>query len=254
MGANSFSMSTSTLTPTVLTLTDKTKFSLTYAVRDDITVTIEQRHLHKGGGYDEARAVFSHSAQSFHDVVLMIGDLLQIAQICGHPQPEEVVNYFDSNAEFEPQKHGGGDFAPEDTWKEYKLRDSGWKTNLWVHNNTKLELEHKYGGKGEPWNKITLQLADILAVLPLFKYEAIDKPAHTYQLQDQVWYKADNCPFTVVGIRVDEVEIRGDFSGGTHAVVQTGWVPVSQVESWQAAFLGASRKLHDPVPASQPVA
>lgn len=172
MGANPFFMSNSTITPTVLTLTDKTKFSLTYAVRDDITVTIEQRHKHKDGGYDEARAVFSHSAQSFHAVVLMIGDLLQIAHICGHPQAQELLEYFDSNAEFEPQKHGGGDFAPEASWKEYKLRDSGWKTNLWVYDNDKLELEHKYGGKGEPWNKITLQIADILAVMPLFKLDA----------------------------------------------------------------------------------
>lgn len=164
-------MSALTITPTVLTLTDKTKFNLTYAVRDDITVTIEQRHLCKGGDYDEARAVFSHSAQSFHGVVLMIGDLLQIASICGHPQADELVQYFDSNAEFEPQKHDGNDFAPEDTWKEYKLRDSGWKTNLWVYDNVKLELEHKYG-KGEPWSKITLQIADILAVLPLFKLDA----------------------------------------------------------------------------------
>lgn len=166
-------MSTPTITPTVLIPTDITKFSLTYLVRDDITVTIEQRRTHKPGDYDEARAVFSHSAQSFHDVVLMIGDLIQIAHICGHPQPEELVQYFDSNAEFEPQKHGGGDFAPEDSWKEYKLRDCGWKTNLWVHDNAKLELEHKYGGKGEPWNKITLQIADILAVLPLFKLDSV---------------------------------------------------------------------------------
>lgn len=168
MGANQLSMSTATITPTTLTITDKTKFDPTYAVRDDITVIIEQRRMHKGGSYDEARAVFSHAAQSFHAVVLMIGDLLQIAQICGHPQAAELVQYFDSNAEFEPQKHGGGDFAPEDSWKEYKLRDCGWKTNLWVYDNVKLELEHKYG-KGEPWNKITLHIADILAVLPLFK-------------------------------------------------------------------------------------
>ena len=164
-------MSTATISPAALTLTDKTKFSPTYMVRDDISVTIEQRRTSRGGGYDEARAVFSHEDQSFHAVVLMIGDLLQIASICGYPQADELVQYFDSNAEFEPQKHGGGDFAPEASWKEYKLRDCGWKTNLWVRDNAKLELEHKYAGKGEPWNKITLQIADILAVLPLFKLD-----------------------------------------------------------------------------------
>ena len=166
-------MSTQTITPTVLTLTDKTKFDLTYLVRDNIEVTIGQRHMHKGGSYDEARAVFSQPGKLHdHDVVLMIGDLIQIAHICGHPQPAEAIAYFDSNAEFEPQKHGGGDFAANDSWKEYKLRDCGWKTNLWVYDNAKLELEHKYGGKSEPWNKITLQIADILAVLPLFEIGA----------------------------------------------------------------------------------
>lgn len=163
-------MCTALIPPTILTLTDKTKFSPTYAVREDITVTIEQRHGRKGSDYDEARAVFSQPGkQHDHDVVLMIGDLLQIAQICGYPQSDELTRYFDCNAEFKPQKHGGGDFAPDASWKEYKLRDCGWKTNLWVYDNAKLELEHKYGGKSEPWNKITLQIGDILAVLPLFE-------------------------------------------------------------------------------------
>ena len=29
--------------------------------------------------------------------------------------------------------------------------------------------------------------------------------------------------FTVVGIRINELELRGDWSGGTHNVDQTGW-------------------------------
>jgi hypothetical protein len=29
--------------------------------------------------------------------------------------------------------------------------------------------------------------------------------------------------FEVVGIRKDELELRGDWSGGTHGVDQTGW-------------------------------
>lgn len=32
-----------------------------------------------------------------------------------------------------------------------------------------------------------------------------------------------NESFEVVGIRVDELELKGDWSGGTHAVCQTGW-------------------------------
>jgi hypothetical protein len=31
--------------------------------------------------------------------------------------------------------------------------------------------------------------------------------------------------FEVVGIRKDEVELEGDFSGGTHNVVQKAWLP-----------------------------
>lgn len=31
--------------------------------------------------------------------------------------------------------------------------------------------------------------------------------------------------FEIVGIRKDEVELEGDFSGGTHKVVQKDWVP-----------------------------
>lgn len=31
--------------------------------------------------------------------------------------------------------------------------------------------------------------------------------------------------FEIVGIRKTEVELEGDFSGGTHKVTQTSWVP-----------------------------
>lgn len=31
---------------------------------------------------------------------------------------------------------------------------------------------------------------------------------------------------TVVGIRFNEVELMGDYSGGTHNVVQTSWLPL----------------------------
>lgn len=30
----------------------------------------------------------------------------------------------------------------------------------------------------------------------------------------------------IVGIRKDEVELRGDYSGGTHNVIQDSWLPI----------------------------
>lgn len=78
------------------------------------------------------------------------------------------------------------------------------------------------------------------------------KPSHEYKLLDQVWYEADNCPFVVVGVRLDWVEIHGDFSGGTHNVAQSDWVPADRVEPWQTGFLGVHRQLHDATPGTAP--
>lgn len=36
-------------------------------------------------------------------------------------------------------------------------------------------------------------------------------------------------PLKVVGIREDELELEGDYSGGTHAVTQKSWLPLSGV-------------------------
>lgn len=36
-------------------------------------------------------------------------------------------------------------------------------------------------------------------------------------------------PFTIVGIRKDQVELEGDFSGGTHNVKQASWFKDSDV-------------------------
>lgn len=36
-------------------------------------------------------------------------------------------------------------------------------------------------------------------------------------------------PLKVVGIREDEVELEGDYSGGTHNVVQRSWLPIKGV-------------------------
>lgn len=41
----------------------------------------------------------------------------------------------------------------------------------------------------------------------------------------------DLASFEVKGIKEDEILIRGDFSGGTHNVDQTGWVSRSLVYS-----------------------
>lgn len=35
--------------------------------------------------------------------------------------------------------------------------------------------------------------------------------------------------FEVVGIREKEVELRGDYSGGTHNVCQTSWMPIDGI-------------------------
>lgn len=134
-----------------------------YQVRDGITVWISQRSHKKGFDPDEAQAVFERKTKNHdHEVILGLTELQQIARFCGYPQPYEVIA--NTAHQFEPENPKG--YAQDSDYKEYKLRDCGWKTNLWVYNNTRLELEHKYG-KGEPWNKIELEIADVLAVLAL---------------------------------------------------------------------------------------
>jgi hypothetical protein len=50
-----------------------------------------------------------------------------------------------------------------------------------------------------------------------------------YKLGDLVCHESDLAPFLVTGIRETEIEIQGDFSGGTHNVSQRDWVPLSDV-------------------------
>jgi hypothetical protein len=138
-----------------------------YQVREGITVWISQREHKKGFEPSEAQAVFERKTSNHdHEVVLGLTELQQIARFCGYPQPYEIAG--SGGHDLEPSNPKGYD--QEESFKEYKLRDCGWKTNLWVYDNTKLELEHKYG-KSEPWNKITLQIADILGVLALINLE-----------------------------------------------------------------------------------
>src|SRR6186713_2236967 len=54
-----------------------------------------------------------------------------------------------------------------------------------------------------------------------------------YKLGDLVMHSIDTAPFKVVGIREDEIEIEGDFSGGTHNVCQQDWVLLSEVTPYQ---------------------
>jgi len=55
---------------------------------------------------------------------------------------------------------------------------------------------------------------------------------HTFKLGDKVYHKADSAPFEVVGIRKEEVEIEGDFSGGIHNVVQKSWVSHAEIKPY----------------------
>ena len=52
------------------------------------------------------------------------------------------------------------------------------------------------------------------------------------KIGDLVYYPADAAPFIVVGIRKDEVEIEGDWSGGTHNVCQKSWVKLTKIKPY----------------------
>lgn len=54
-----------------------------------------------------------------------------------------------------------------------------------------------------------------------------------YKIGDLVSHPVDRAPFEVVGIRKDQIEIQGDFSGGTHNVCQSGWVPLNEVSPYK---------------------
>jgi len=52
------------------------------------------------------------------------------------------------------------------------------------------------------------------------------------KIGDLVYYPVDAAPFTVIGIRKDEVEISGDWSGGTHNVKQSSWVKIEEIQPY----------------------
>lgn len=47
--------------------------------------------------------------------------------------------------------------------------------------------------------------------------------------------------FTVVGIRMHELELRGDWSGGTHNVDQTGWFKRDGVRHFYTTLIEKSK-------------
>ena len=55
---------------------------------------------------------------------------------------------------------------------------------------------------------------------------------NTYNLGETVYHEDvywGREPFKVVGIRESELELQGDWSGGTHNVSQKGWMPVEGI-------------------------
>jgi len=57
-----------------------------------------------------------------------------------------------------------------------------------------------------------------------------------YKIGDFVSYHVDECPFEVIGIREHQIEIKGDFSGGTYNVEQSDWVNIDYVRPYPVKF------------------
>ncbi len=47
---------------------------------------------------------------------------------------------------------------------------------------------------------------------------------HNFKLGQKVYHEVDEAPFEVVGIRKDEIEIMGDWSGGVQPINEKCWV------------------------------
>ena len=56
-----------------------------------------------------------------------------------------------------------------------------------------------------------------------------------YNIGDLVYCNVDEAPFTVVGIRSETIELKGDWSGGTHNVCQVGWISKAEVMPYHKA-------------------
>jgi tRNA(His) 5'-end guanylyltransferase len=58
------------------------------------------------------------------------------------------------------------------------------------------------------------------------------KVPYSPKVGDLVYYPVDAAPFIVNGIRKDEVEIYGDWSGGTNNAIGAGWVKLAEIEPY----------------------
>jgi hypothetical protein len=57
------------------------------------------------------------------------------------------------------------------------------------------------------------------------KKESLLKPELGMQVFHETLYNGKEC-MKIVGIRYDEVELEGDYSGGTHNLIQKDWLPI----------------------------
>ena len=57
------------------------------------------------------------------------------------------------------------------------------------------------------------------------KRELLSRPELGMKVFHETIYNGNEC-MTVVGIRKEEVELEGDYSGGTHSVIQKDWLPI----------------------------
>ena len=65
---------------------------------------------------------------------------------------------------------------------------------------------------------------------------------HNFKLGDKVYHQVDQAPFEVIGIRATTVEIEGDFSGGTHNIIQKSWVNHTEIEIYDINKVKALRR------------
>ena len=55
---------------------------------------------------------------------------------------------------------------------------------------------------------------------------------HNFKIDDEVKHPCDEAPFKVVGIRKNEVEIEGDWSGGMHYCCEKDWVSSESIKHY----------------------
>lgn len=62
----------------------------------------------------------------------------------------------------------------------------------------------------------------------MIKKEYVDSPNLGMMVYHDLIYNG-NEKMEIVGIRLNEIELQGDFSGGTHNVIQKEWMPKNGV-------------------------